>query len=156
MDQLEKLPERIKTVWRADAVADAGWLLVPLAAAIYVVYWRHWPVWLLPLAGALLVIVPLVQLVLVPYRYTFTGYRIRPESVELRSGFIFRKQESIPTTRIQNVTIEQGPLLRWQKLQAVRVATASTSAKIDGVEPAEAERLRAAILKLALEVRDDR
>ncbi len=94
----------------------------------------------------------IVELTLVPYRYSFWLYTLTDNAVELRSGFIFRKLISIPIARVQDVTLSAGPILQFQKLQEIRITTASTSHKIDGVEPAVGEQLRKQIMKLAVEV----
>lgn len=90
-----------------------------------------------------------------PYRYRFLRYNITPTAVFLQKGFFFRKNEAIPIARIQNVTLEQGPLLRWQQLQQVNIETASTAHVIDGVTASVANQLRTQILKLAQEARDE-
>ena len=53
----------------------------------------------------------------------------------LAKGFFFRKNEAIPISRIQNVTLEAGPLLQWQTLQQVNIETASTAHVIDDQWP---------------------
>ncbi|MCF7523139.1 PH domain-containing protein [Levilactobacillus brevis] len=73
----------------------------------------------------------------------------------MQAGFIFQERIAIPIARVQNVTLSAGPLLQWQHLTKVTVATASTSHSIDGLELADAERLREQIMRLAQEARHD-
>jgi membrane protein YdbS with pleckstrin-like domain len=94
-------------------------------------------------------------LLLIPYRYRFWRYAITPGAVYLRSGYLFRQEEAIPIARIQNVTLEAGPLLQWQGLQSVQIQTASTTHHIAGVTRAVADQLRDQIMRLAKEARDD-
>lgn len=53
------------------------------------------------------------------------------------------------------MTLEAGPLLQWQYLQKVVVATSADSYEIDGVVPEVANRLRDRIMQLAREARDE-
>ncbi|WP_243676771.1 PH domain-containing protein [Secundilactobacillus collinoides] len=61
----------------------------------------------------------------------------------------------MPINRIQNVTLEAGPLLQWQQLKAVSIETASTTHEIEAVLPHTAEHLKQQIIALAQEARDD-
>lgn len=151
----EQLPATIKQVWVIGALLNAlGWLA--LAAALWVANsWWAWPLWLVAIALALAVLHPLVHLVLIPYRYAFWRYQITPDAVYLKKGAIFRKEEALPITRIQNVTLEAGPVLAHYHLQAVSIETASTKHEIDGVTPAVAAQLRDQIMQLAMEARDE-
>ncbi|WP_415562909.1 PH domain-containing protein [Lentilactobacillus hilgardii] len=66
-----------------------------------------------------------------------------------------KKLVSIPIARVQDVTLSAGPILQSQKLQTVQITTASTSHKIDGLEPQTAEQLRRQIMQLAVEVKEN-
>lgn len=150
-----QLPVQIKRVWRLRALIDGGiWVIVAGALWLANHLW-DWPWWLMAIALGLGVIHVSSHLVLIPYRYAFWRYQITPDDVVLQSGFIFRKTEAIPIARIQNVTLEQGPLLRGQHLQSVKVQTAATTHEIAGVEVSVADALREQIMQLAKEARDD-
>lgn len=155
MDKTQKLPERIKIIWRLSAggslltgLVISGLLLLPH------VLWG-WPLWLAAVGLALTAVFVLVELLLVPYRYAFSGYHITDTAVELSSGFLFKKHVAIPIARIQNVTLAAGPLMQWQHLEQVVIATAATSHDIEGVEPAVAAQLRDRIMRRAIEVQHD-
>ena len=75
--------------------------------------------------------------------------------MEIESGFFFHQQTAIPINRIQNVTLEAGPILQWQKLQTVSIETAATSHKIESVLPETAQQLKQQIMALALEAKPD-
>lgn len=92
---------------------------------------------------------------MVSYRYAFWRYNLTADAVELQSGYIFKKLVSIPIARVQDVTLSAGPILQSQKLQTVQITTASTSHKIDGMEPQTAEQLRRQIMQLAVEVKEN-
>jgi len=149
------LPANIKFVWRADIfIWSFNFFVVGLLLLIASHFW-HWPSWLGLGVIGLTVLQYIIRRVLVSYRYRFLRYNITPTAVFLQKGFFFRKNEAIPIARIQNVTLEQGPLLRWQQLQQVNIETASTAHVIDGVTASVANQLRTQILKLAQEARDE-
>lgn len=149
------LPQRIKLIWRISALGS----LVVFGAVTGLIwlaysYW-DWPFWLVVVFGALTIIEFIVEVALVPYRYRFTRYQISETAVEMQSGMIFKKRVAIPIARVQNVTLNAGPLLQGQKLTKVSVATASTNHGIEGLELNEAEALRDQIMRLAREARHD-
>lgn len=151
----EALPEAMRTVWRVRAAIDAAlWGGGIVGCAVAIGRW-HWPWWLVlgPVLGLLLH--PGLQLLLVPYRYAFWRYLITPEAVYLKRGYVFRSEEAVPISRVQNVTLTAGPLLRWQHLQAVQIETASTTHEIAGVTETVAAALRKRIMVLAQEARDE-
>jgi membrane protein YdbS with pleckstrin-like domain len=154
LNESNHLPKQIKTVWRISAAIHAL-ILVIIGIVGMVAHHFFGQQWLLYAAGfffAAAVIDFIIEIALVPYRYSFWLYTITDDAVELRSGFIFRELVSIPIARVQDVTLSAGPILQSQKLQEVRVTTASDSHTIDGVEPEVGEELRKQIMKLAVEV----
>jgi membrane protein YdbS with pleckstrin-like domain len=155
MNETQKLPARIKTIWRLSAGGSLIFgLIVSALLMLPHVFW-NFPLWIAYIGLGLTLVWTVVELALVPYRYAFSGYRITNTAVEMSSGFIFKKHIAIPIARIQNVTLEAGPLMQWQKLEQVVIATAATSHDIEGVEPEVAAKLRDRIMKRAIEVQDD-
>ncbi|MFC6260475.1 PH domain-containing protein [Levilactobacillus fujinensis] len=149
------LPPRIKQIWGYSALGSFLALLV-ISGLLWLTYrYWDWAAWI-PIASLILTIVePLVEIAFIPYRYQFTRYQISDLAVEMQSGFIFQKRVAIPIARVQNVTLNAGPLLQWQKLTKVTVATAATSHSIEGLELPEAEQFREQIMRLAREARHD-
>ncbi|MFT8500537.1 MAG: PH domain-containing protein [Lacticaseibacillus paracasei] len=151
----QALPATIQRIWRASAALWALVLIIIGVGLISAWFFCHWSFWLwLGLIG-IAIIQLLFRLALVPYRYRFWRYNITPTAVFLQKGFFFQKNEAIPISRIQNVTLEAGPLLQWQTLQQVNIETASTAHVIDGVTRPVADQLRNQILQLAQEARDE-
>ncbi|MFT7485912.1 MAG: membrane protein YdbS with pleckstrin-like domain [Candidatus Paceibacteria bacterium] len=48
-------------------------------------------------------------------------------TLNIRKGFIFRIEKSIPLDKIQDVGMKEGPLLRWLGLSSLAVETAGQS-----------------------------
>lgn len=68
--------------------------------------------------------------------------------MELHKGYIFRKQITIPLARLQTVTLEAGPILRWQNLTELYLHTASSSEKISGLRLEDAKKFRKQLLTI--------
>lgn len=151
----EHLPAQIKTVWRTKALIDgAVWLAITIFLVVAWQLW-HWPWWPAAITFAAAILHAGIHLVLIPYRYQFWRYLITPTAVYLRSGYIFRSEKAVPISRIQNVTLESGPIMQWQGLQEVQVQTASTTDSIAGVTQEVAAELRDRIMQLAQQARDE-
>ncbi|KRO16912.1 hypothetical protein IV56_GL000599 [Lacticaseibacillus saniviri JCM 17471 = DSM 24301] len=151
----EQLPKQIQRIWRLTATIWLVVLLALIGGLFALQHFFHWPAWMGITVLVMAIVVGGGLFAIVPYRYRFWRYQISPLALELQSGFFVRKFEAIPISRIQNVTLEAGPLLQWQHLQAVTVDTASTSHTIAGVTPEVAEQLQQRLLALAQEARDE-
>lgn len=160
MNNIKKLPIEIKSIWRLNAIMD---FLILIAITIAIFIWRIFaPIdmkkglgvaTLILLITAILVL--LIELILVTYHWNFWTYYIDERQVELHHGFFFRKQIIMPIARIQNVTLKQGPILRWKNLQKVIIVTAAGSEEIAGLKNDEANNLKELIMKLAQEAKND-
>lgn len=95
------------------------------------------------LAGAVLV-AGAVYLFLAYRRFRAWAYQERQEDLVVSRGVMFRRQSVVPYGRMQFVDITAGPVERLFKLQTVKLhtAAAASDARIPGLEPAEAARLR--------------
>lgn len=150
-----QLPSQIKSVWKVSALLTALFeLMVILGLFVANKIW-HWPMWIVMIGVILAVIWTSIDFALIPYRYAFSHYQITATAVYLKSGYIFRTEESIPIIRIQNVTLEAGPLLQHWQLQKLNVETASTTHTIEGITIDTANQLRDQILQLAQEAQND-
>jgi membrane protein YdbS with pleckstrin-like domain len=82
--------------------------------------------------------------------WTSWGYVEREDDLYITHGVWFRKLLAVPYGRMQLVEVESGPLERAFGLAAISLRTASpeTGARIPGLEPAEAARLRDRLTEL--------
>lgn len=78
------------------------------------------------------------------------GYVERDDDLYITHGVWFRSLTAVPYGRMQLVEVESGPVERMFGLASVTLKTASpgTDAKIPGLEPAEAARLRDRLTEL--------
>ncbi|HEX5598765.1 MAG TPA: PH domain-containing protein [Micromonosporaceae bacterium] len=72
------------------------------------------------------------------------GYAERDKDLLVRHGLLIRRLSIVPYARMQFVDVTAGPLERAFNLATVQLhtAAAATDAKIPGLHPAEAARLR--------------
>ncbi len=80
----------------------------------------------------ILVVLPVLYFRYRTLRYTFDG-----EGISMRWGVLFRREVSLTYTRIQDIHLTSGPLLRWLGLADIHVQTAAGSAsaemKVEGL-----------------------
>ncbi|WP_281164478.1 PH domain-containing protein [Liquorilactobacillus sicerae] len=154
----QSLPSKIKIVWLADEI-----LLFIVSTAVILLAWTliaHFfhPKWLNLTATILLglVVIVLVSGVwLIPYHFKFNRYEINKTEIAIQKGWLFRETIFVPIVRIQHVEIEQGPLLRWQKLAVLKIHTAATTHELAGLCLTEANGLRQKIIDLLRVVNED-
>lgn len=151
MEKGQALPAKIKTVWRVSAGCSLLVGAVITGSLLVAAKWWQWSPKFGLICAILTVLDVGIELALVPYRYRFWRYQISAQDVEIESGFFFHQQTAIPINRIQNVTLEAGPILQWQQLQTVSIETAATTHKIKSVLPETAAQLKQQIMTLALE-----
>ena len=117
-------------------------LLVPfvLGAVFALVFSLVW-LWIVP---AVVLVIGIWCVVVVPRQVRAIGYAERDDDLLIRKGVMFRSLVVVPYGRMQYVDVQAGPLARKFRIAQVQLHTASpaTDASIDGLEPAEAERLR--------------
>lgn len=80
----------------------------------------------------------------------YTGYHETDEELLVCRGILFRKLDVVPYGRMQEVTVEDGPLMRHYGLAKITMETASstTDTSIPGVRRDEADRLRRRLTEL--------
>jgi putative membrane protein len=84
-------------------------------------------------------------------RWATARYRVGPERVELRGGLVRRTERSVRRDRVRTVDLHATLAHRWCGLTAVDIGTGTADARsgrlrLDGVTPAEAQRLRTLLL----------
>ena len=111
--------------WRLRAAA--GWLPVLVAGIIALVLVPERPAWAVALA-ALVVLVAVLHIVVMPqWRYRVHRWEVTPEAVYTQAGWVSQERRIAPTSRIQTVDTERGPLEQLFGLSKVTVTTASAA-----------------------------
>ena len=131
--RLADLRRGLLVLWTVllTAVAVAvGWLLV------------DW--WVAAMAVVLSAVVVAWGLWLIDRNWRAWGYAEREDDLLVTRGVLFRELTVVPYGRMQFVDVKSGPLERRFGLATVQLHTASpaTDARIPGLPPDEAARLR--------------
>lgn len=106
--------------------------------------------WVSAIIWGLAVVTIAVRLVLVRRSWRAWGYVERDDDLYITHGILFRTLTAVPYGRMQLVEVQSGPLERAFGLATVTLKTASadTDARIPGLVPQEAARLRDRLTEL--------
>ncbi|MFG2480071.1 PH domain-containing protein [Streptomyces fagopyri] len=109
------------------------------------------------LAGPVWAAFALLPLALLAWGWRMLGrnwrswrYAERADDLLISRGVLFREETVVPYGRMQLVEVTSGPVERHFGLASVQLhtAAAATDARIPGLDPAEAERLRDRLTEL--------
>lgn len=147
MSPLEPWPDTVdwrrvshRLIW-VEFVHLATWLVV-LLAGLLIAYLAGWGPGL-PAAVAV-ALLGLLRAVTVVRAVRAWGYAERESDLLVRHGLLVRRLSIVPYARMQFVDVTAGPLERALGLATVQLhtAAAASDAKVPGLAPAEASRLR--------------
>lgn len=131
--QLVMLRRRLLYFWAAvltvaaavplGILLDPRWVVPPVVLGLVALVWGLW---------------------LIPRNWRAWGYSERDDDLLVKHGVLFRRVSVVPYGRMQFVDVSSGPLERRVGIATVQLHTASpaTDARIPGLPPAEAARLR--------------
>lgn len=135
-----RVSEQLRAMRRAITFVGGALLL-----AVLVIAAAASGVWLVLVIGAcVLAVAVLAVLGVVDRNYRSWGYTERAADLLVTRGVLFRRLVVVPYGRMQLVDVTAGPIERKFGIATVRLHTASagTDARIRGLPPDEAARLR--------------
>ena len=117
-------------------------LIIPLAVCVGAYLLWGWT-WTLFVAAAFVIGVG-IRVITVGRSVRSWGYAEREKDLLVRHGLLTRHLSIVPYARMQFVDVSAGPLERLFNLATVQqhTASAASDARVPGLEPAEAARLR--------------
>jgi membrane protein YdbS with pleckstrin-like domain len=123
-------------------------VLFTIPAVIVGVASGRW--WISGLIWGAALVLALVRFAFVGRSWRSWGYVERDDDLYITHGVMFRSLIAVPYGRMQLVEVESGPLERAFGLATVTLKTASpeTGARIPGLSPEEATRLRDRLTEL--------
>ncbi|WBB67468.1 PH domain-containing protein [Micromonospora sp. WMMD812] len=145
---LEPWPETVR--WQPIS-RDLIWVeLVRLAVLVAVVVvavtigWALSGHWLFGLGLAVILLLTAARAVSIVRAVRAWGYAERENDLLVRHGLLVRRLSIVPYARMQFVDVSAGPLERAFDLATVQLhtAAAASDARVPGLRPAEASRLR--------------
>jgi len=139
----QRLPPRARWLFVLGNLLGMGGLalgmLVPIGVGL-----RGTPL-ALPLALAVLVVLPGWGLWLALRQYACTRWRLDGHGYALRSGRLWRRETFVPRSRVQHMDLQRGPIERRFGLSTLVVHTAGSrhsAVTTRGLDADEAEWLR--------------
>ena len=148
VDPLEPWPDAVE--WRAvsgklitvELIGLAVWIVALLAGLV--VGWVLNGHWLWPVGIAVVVFFAIWRAIITVRAVKAWGYAERDNDLLVRHGLLIRRLSIVPYARMQYVDVTAGPLERSFRLATVQLhtAAAASDARIPGLPPAEASRLR--------------
>ena len=106
--------------------------------------WSLAPYWLWPAGMAVVVVYGIWRSIVTVRAVRAWGYAERDQDLLVRHGLLIRRLSIVPYARMQFVDVTAGPLERAFGLATVQLHTAAavSDAKVPGLPPDEAARLR--------------
>jgi membrane protein YdbS with pleckstrin-like domain len=145
---LEPWPDTVQ--WRpvsrslitVELINRASWVVVVVAGLG--AGWAFTEHWAWPAAIAVVLVLAVWRSVVTVKAVKAWGYAERDNDLLVRHGLVIRRLSIVPYARMQFVDVTAGPLERAFKLATVQLhtAAAASDARIPGLPPAEAARLR--------------
>jgi membrane protein YdbS with pleckstrin-like domain len=125
-----------------ELIARAIWVVILLAGLG--IGWALAPYWLWPVGMGLVVVYGIWRSFVTVRAVRAWGYAERDQDLLVRHGLLIRRLSIVPYARMQFVDVTAGPLERAFGLATVQLHTASAAsdAKVPGLPPEEASRLR--------------
>ncbi|MBM0233029.1 PH domain-containing protein [Micromonospora sp. STR1_7] len=145
---LEPWPDTVQ--WQSIS-SDLIWVelirlavVVAVGLALTATGWVLTGHWLFGVALAVVVVLGLWRAVAVVRAVRAWGYAEREDDLLVRHGLLVRRLSIVPYSRMQFVDVSAGPLERAFNLATVQLhtAAAASDARVPGLRPAEASRLR--------------
>lgn len=94
------------------------------------------------LAAGAIILLQIINLIVYPeIEYRQWSYCLTADRIEIKKGIIFHSTTIIPITRIQHVTVSEGPFARLYSLAKVDITTAGSTSEIDGLAAETAREL---------------
>ncbi|MET8311207.1 MULTISPECIES: PH domain-containing protein [unclassified Micromonospora] len=119
-------------------------IVVAIGLAVTAIGWALSGHWLFGLALAVVLVLGGWRAVAIVRAVRAWGYAEREDDLLVRHGLLVRRLSIVPYSRMQFVDVSAGPLERLFDLATVQLhtAAAASDARVPGLRPAEASRLR--------------
>ncbi len=109
-----------------------------------------WIIWILVFSW-IVIMIPVI--IWIPAAFRALEYYIDDEGVKMKGGVVWKKQVTVPYSKVTNVDVTQGPLQRYYNIGTIHVQTAGAGGKqgekaelkINGIR--ELDKVRDTIIK---------
>lgn len=144
-------PNAVK-YWRMEELISNVIAGVILAVLLYLDWrfgWYSWIGWVLIGLAVIFLIGIFWSILSPPLTYKSWRYDLDEEFLHLQFGIWSRTEQLVPMTKIQAVSLTQGPLMRKYKLASLSVETMGSSHAIPALPKEKAAELRVRIAHFA-------
>ncbi len=143
----QPLDPRVRQVWRvAGAIGASPFVVVLLVVAGFsAASDRPW----IAAACAVVAVALAAAVVVVPaWRHRCWSWAMTDEGLEVAHGLVVRVESAIPTFRVQQVDVKQGPIERLFGVVTLQITTASSASDgtLPGIDAGRADEVRRQIL----------
>ncbi|SER68218.1 hypothetical protein SAMN04487944_10841 [Gracilibacillus ureilyticus] len=148
----ERLSPKAPKVWLlGEIILDViGYFIIIILFCLdYFFEWVYWIGWILIGLAILSVFGSFYSLLRPKYLYRSWYYRVDEEFFQCKYGVWREKWVTVPMSKVQSVSTEQGPLLRKYQLRTISIETMGSSHTIPALEEITALRLREQIAEYA-------
>ncbi len=138
--------------WRMEEVISNIIAFIILAVFFYLDFrfeWYSWIFWVLAALAVFFVIGLVWSLLSPPLTFKSWRYDLDEEFLHLQFGIWSRTEQLVPMTKIQAVSLTQGPLMRKYGLASLSVKTMGSSHVIPALPKETAAELRENIAQFA-------
>ena len=140
------LPARSIAYARTRTCIDVGVAVAIFVAIVFTIAPDMWRPVLFTVAGVLVLVALTIEIPFIDrMRISNTSYDIDEGFVQIRRGILFAEDIIVPTDRILNVAIVQGPILRLFGLARIRFVAISHFEALGPLFLDDAIRLRAEV-----------
>lgn len=139
----QPLPARARTLLTIGALVRSAFIALPALVPIGLL--GRSTAWSVPLALAVLIVIPALMVWSARRRFAHTRWRIDDQGFALRRGHLWHTDTRVPGSRVQHLDITRGPIERRFDLSTLVIHTAGTrhsAVSVSGLDTACAERLR--------------
>ncbi len=131
--------KRVLKVWRFKYIIGiCFWTLVLIILLLFISDYKKATYISISIYAVILISKILSYIFIPAFKYKRRKYLITPDRIEIIKGIIFQSQELIPISRIQHITVSEGPLLRRYGLATLEVNTAGSEFDIEGLSKQDA------------------
>ena len=121
MDVIKLKPEKeLKTLWIMTWAFSLILGILFLAAITAAV-----SLWIVGISIFGWIIIMIFVIIWIPAAFNALEYYIDDEGVKMRCGVVWKKQVTVPYSKITNVDITQGPMQRYYNIGTIHVQTAA-------------------------------
>lgn len=146
------LSPRAVAYWRMEELITNFIIFLVLAGLFYANWhfdWYSWIFWVLVALAGFFILGAIWSFVSPPLTYKGWRYDLDEEFLALQFGIWSRTEQLVPMTKIQAVSLTQGPLMRKYGLASISVETMGSSHAIPALPKETADELRNRIAQFA-------